>query len=349
MNECPLCRRKPNEIIRAANALSDEMISCLICGKYIYSHTLTNAYEEDVLVKISHLMAERHLYKNSFVLLTLRKDDYPPIVYASDLDQQGDGWQSLKTIREEYRKRMNGEKQYNSNEIFYETIVIDELLSTYPVGWDIFDRILKNIAAKLPHPFSSFKSDGIDNDFMFSANDLQKQTALSLLVSMEYLSIIANGPIYSIAPAGWRRIKEMAYDKKFNKQVFVAMWFSPGMDSVYTNGIKPAVEEAGYKCVRIDKTEHSDKICDKIIAEIRRSDFIIADFTGNRGGVYYEAGFAHGLNMPVIWLGKSSYFWNSDGTKNEEIHFDIRQYNFIFYKTIPELKERLSNRINAII
>ncbi len=29
--------------------------------------------------------------------------------------------------------------------------------------------------------------------------------------------------------------------------------------------------------------------------------FMIADFTGHRGGVYFEAGFAHGLGIPVIW------------------------------------------------
>ena len=30
----------------------------------------------------------------------------------------------------------------------------------------------------------------------------------------------------------------------------------------------------------------------EIISEIKRSKFMIADLTGYRGGVYYEAGFA---------------------------------------------------------
>ena len=34
---------------------------------------------------------------------------------------------------------------------------------------------------------------------------------------------------------------------------------------------------------------------DRIIAQIRASKFVVADFTRNRGGVYYEAGFALGL------------------------------------------------------
>ena len=46
-----------------------------------------------------------------------------------------------------------------------------------------------------------------------------------------------------------------------------------------------------------------DKIDDEIIGEIRRSRFLVADFThgdkGARGSVYYEAGFAYGLGLPV--------------------------------------------------
>ena len=65
------------------------------------------------------------------------------------------------------------------------------------------------------------------------------------------------------------------------------------------------IEDAGYEAVRIDEKEHTNKIDDEIIAEIRRSRFVVADFTqgkdGARGGVYYEAGFAHGLGIEVIF------------------------------------------------
>jgi hypothetical protein len=53
---------------------------------------------------------------------------------------------------------------------------------------------------------------------------------------------------------------------------------------------------------RVDqKHHHLNKVDDEIIAEIRRSRFLVADFTCEpgkvRGGVYFEAGFAMGLNM----------------------------------------------------
>ena len=94
-------------------------------------------------------------------------------------------------------------------------------------------------------------------------------------------------------------------EKVNTSQAFVAMWFDDSMTEAYEKGIQPAIEDAGYKAMRIDQKEHANKIDDEIIAEIRRSRFIVADFShggdGARGGVYYEAGFAHGLNIPVIF------------------------------------------------
>jgi hypothetical protein len=53
------------------------------------------------------------------------------------------------------------------------------------------------------------------------------------------------------------------------------------------------------------KHHHLNKVDDVIVAEIRRSRFLVADFTCEpgkvRGGVYFEAGFARGLNIPIIW------------------------------------------------
>ena len=57
------------------------------------------------------------------------------------------------------------------------------------------------------------------------------------------------------------------------------MWFDESMDQAFEVGIEPAIEEAGYKPLRIDRKEHVNKIDDEIIAELRRSRFVVADFT----------------------------------------------------------------------
>jgi nucleoside 2-deoxyribosyltransferase len=78
-----------------------------------------------------------------------------------------------------------------------------------------------------------------------------------------------------------------------------------------------------------------------IVAEIRRSGLVVADFTGNRGGVYFEAGFAMGLGIPVIWTCRD--------TDINAVHFDTRQYNHIVWKEAGDLREQLQRRIEATI
>jgi hypothetical protein len=78
---------------------------------------------------------------------------------------------------------------------------------------------------------------------------------------------------------------------------FVAMWFSDYMMEFFSKHISKAIEEEGYVPFIISLKEHNEDICDNIIAEIRKSKFLIADFTGQRGDVYFEARFAYGLGL----------------------------------------------------
>lgn len=130
------------------------------------------------------------------------------------------------------------------------------------------------------------------------------------------------------------------------KQAFVAMWFAPFMEEVYDLAFAPAIEAAGYEPVRIDRKEFLGKVDDEILAEIRKSKFVVADFTtdkeaGVRGGVYYEAGFAQGLGLPAIHTCRSGLC--------EVLHFDTSHINHLFWENTEDLRGRLQNRIEAIV
>ncbi len=141
---------------------------------------------------------------------------------------------------------------------------------------------------------------------------------------------------------GWRAIESYKVPNAESEKVFVAMWFDKQMDDAYINGIQPAIEtDCGYKPMRIDRKEYLGKVDDEILAEIRESRFIVADFTGQRHGVYFEAGFAQGLGLPVIWTCRTDQV--------EELHFDTRQENHITWEKPEELREKLKNRIRAVI
>ena len=148
--------------------------------------------------------------------------------------------------------------------------------------------------------------------------------------------------MYEITVKGHAHVAEQS-TKKDLSQCFVAMWFDDSMNPAYEEGIKKAVEECGYKPLRIDLKKDVNKIDDEIIAEIRRSRFVVADFThdekGDRGAVYYEAGFAYGLGLEVIYSCRKA-------PKNE-LNFDTRQYHHILWETPEDLRKQLRDRIRA--
>ncbi|MBY0500254.1 MAG: nucleoside 2-deoxyribosyltransferase [Nitrosomonas sp.] len=224
---------------------------------------------------------------------------------------------------------------------------IQGLLSQYPISpIEMLDEALVNISYLIKHPSESISIN--KNRFFWYLYSFNYESSFYMLQQLEGLGCIKflskglREAIITIEAGGWKRLSELRNSfGKDRKQAFIAMWFDRTMDSFYLEGIKPAIEHDGTKCLRIDLQEHNNKICDEIIAEIRRSSYLVADFTGNRGGVYYEAGFAYGLGIPVIWTIHKDHL--------NDVHFDTRQYNHIVYETEKELKERLLSRIKATI
>ena len=150
-----------------------------------------------------------------------------------------------------------------------------------------------------------------------------------------------------ITVEGYSRLSELDRTPAESLRAFVAMWFDESMGQVWDDAIKPGIEEAGYEAVRIDRKEHVNRIDDEIIAELRRARFVVADFTqganGARGGVYYEAGFAHGHGATVVFSCRKDCV--------DKVHFDTRQYNHIVWEAekLDEFRDRLTKRIGAVI
>ncbi len=194
--------------------------------------------------------------------------------------------------------------------------------------------------------FSGSSSDTMEMlAYTESINETELAYLREYLLERGWLTLDRARHKVTITVAGYAHLADIERTVTNSSQAFVAMWFDESLNAAWDAAIKPAIEDSGYEAIRIDKQEHLNKIDDQIIAEIRRSRFIVADFThgdgGARGGVYYEAGFAHGLNIPVIFTCREDTI--------EHIHFDTRQYNHIVWKSHNVLRERLTNRISAVI
>ena len=77
------------------------------------------------------------------------------------------------------------------------------------------------------------------------------------------------------------------------------------------------------------------------MTEIKNSRFVVADATDQRPGVYFEAGYAMGLGLPVLWSVREDDLQN--------VHFDTRQYNHIVWETPEDLRDQLAKRIAAVL
>lgn len=128
-------------------------------------------------------------------------------------------------------------------------------------------------------------------------------------------------------------------------KIFVALWFDKEMEEYYLDGYRVVSHDNNYSCSRIDEKQYDGSIIEQIKTEISNSAILIADLTGNRGGVYYEAGIAKGLSMcghPIrlILTCRSDYFHGDN-----KPHFDVSGDNIIIYSDVDDLKSKLDIRI----
>ena len=102
---------------------------------------------------------------------------------------------------------------------------------------------------------------------------------VGLLLEQEFLINSVASHNITLSAKGIREVeakkKEIA-----SAQVFVAMSFDPKLDFVYDKGLYPGIRLPVMEPFRIDRHDHINRIDDEIIAQIRRSRFLVADFTG---------------------------------------------------------------------
>ncbi|HUT04120.1 MAG TPA: hypothetical protein VM163_09550 [bacterium] len=226
---------------------------------------------------------------------------------------------------------------------------IDELLSgrVPTTVQEKIDRLLQGMAKRSEHPGAEFRIDK-DNDYplAYAKNGTELGFFLEHLENSG-LALIGRGGStagpFRLTTKGWERVEKLKESRATSTKVFVAMHFTKALEDLYDLAIKPGIAAAGYGPVRVDREDHIGKADDYIIAQIKESRFMVADMTDQRQSVYFEAGYAMGLGLRIIWLCRD------DDMKN--LHFDIQQYNHLPWKQGEwlDLKDRLRYRIEATI
>ena len=115
------------------------------------------------------------------------------------------------------------------------------------------------------------------------------------------------------------------------------MWMDAAQPALLDvmDAVKSTFARFDIRAVRADDIEHEGLISDRVLNEIRTSEFLFADLTGTRPNVYYEIGYAHALSKRVI-------LFRQAGTG---LHFDLAGYNCPEYTGLRDLREKLTKRL----
>jgi hypothetical protein len=178
---------------------------------------------------------------------------------------------------------------------------------------------------------------------MLSASYCGSQNDLDALLELLVLSgfLQKDHGAYSLLVTGMLKLEELSEPGNSSATGFVAMNFDRTMNDAWTNGFEPAIHASGFSALRISDKDYVGGITDQIMAEIRRARFVVADYTGQKAGVYFEAGFALGLGLIVIPTCRED--------EVSKLHFDIKHLNTLLWSDPGQLADKLAKRIRAVV
>ena len=317
---CAICHKRGKGVDPKYSSLPVFAYSCSTCGHY----TLGISADKDQIPKFWNKQDHASLAKLSAFIkeYNLRTDKTVSLINANDSEDGLPGY----------------------------VFTVDEALKAFPSSIsERFDRILLNLdqMAKKLNESANLVFD-IDYPLLYAQDAEEAWETIIMLQKMGYVEIRSTderpkrvAASIKLLYQGWQRIDELRREPSTNlKQGFIAMSFSKDLHDVRKKGLEAGIEKAGYKAKIIaDQDDYNQDIHDEVLAKIRKSRFVVADFTENSHNVYYEAGFAEALDKQVI------YTCRADCVK--ETKFNIRQRNMLVWEKdeYEDLCKRLANRI----
>lgn len=143
---------------------------------------------------------------------------------------------------------------------------------------------------------------------------------------------------------GWEKYDELKRTSKESRLAFMAMQYDNELlDRIFNEVIIPAVKETGFDVRKLDQEKRAGSIDDKLRVEIRRSKFLIADLSNENRGAYWEAGYAEGLGMQVI------YICEKDKFDRLSTHFDTNHHLTVKWKDDPDSLKKFAEELKATI
>jgi hypothetical protein len=337
--KCPICGSDFFEIFPEKN----NEYHCNSCGNYKLDckaeevKTLTNL-TEDKLCNFAGYLFETNRSSETFKLIKLKKVNpdefcFEDEVYSSGLVPKTALQKIDKLLTNLYILSVSPIQSYKYDltmGLWRAEISDDDYKSRYkaPIAYVSYSNQLSSIIqTAIQNDFIKFKP----HEYLYGFDEIE------------------------LTYKGLQRAESLVSEKVESNQIFIAFKFNDPDSGVFRKefeeSIKQACETASnniIKAIILPDVEYNDGISDRIKYEIRRSKAVIADYTYESPNVYFEAGYADALGIPIIRCCNKEWADKYKGGEEKAVHFDERHNNLIFWNDYDELKIRVENRIKNL-
>lgn len=265
----------------------------------------------------SALAANRHhfIICNDLAVIRALKRDYPDVVRV--VFQVYDAPRT--TIEEIQRSR-----GISDDEIELRLKKIEGLIRIYETEVDLFDAVLVNHHGDKPEDLRTQMERHLAKMARHQRVALDKETEELLHRIRDSLPGRERGSA-AVAQLGYAFIT-MAMDEE-----------KADLADIHAT-IKRACGSAGVRAERVDDTEFIGQITEKVLSSIRVAEMVVADVTHERPNVYYEIGFAHALEKPLMIVAR----------RGTIVHFDLQGHRIRYYSNLIQLEDLLTKSVTAI-
>lgn len=318
-NLCPICVSK----LEKSPAETGYFVQCPVCGDYTtHRDTLSALPHDKVFPKVKHLVSGYYRYCKEYVVAAV--EFHWPTNKDKILQQ------SIVPDDKDINRKLEFILKY-----------VDAKCES--IGQTVIMRPSLDFSIGFCHNAEEFflLTDHLRDAQLISFQINVMRNALSQVLVPSYFPV-------NMTVLGKSRFAESGLN---SNQIFVAMEFNEEMLGIFQNIRQEIKAATQYTLVLVSDFKHNGSIDNKIIGEINRSTALIADFSSNNRGAYYEAGYAHGKGKEVIFICKDAPDPKSNDQKRliDGVHFDTRQRNHILWRDAEHLKIELIDWILATL
>ena len=189
-----------------------------------------------------------------------------------------------------------------------------------------------------------------DISFCGSVNEAQFKLVCGLVAKEGWVNFDPFGPLYH-NPSKSQSVQltekgENEYLKEVSRRrsniVFVAMAYGKDRtEKFYHSVLYPTIKKLKLQPFRMDTDNSKAGLIDNaMLYNIQTSKFVIAELSDKNPGAYWEAGYAEGLGIKVIYACEKKQF-------KKKLHFDVNHRNTVLWEEGDPQKAK--EKLRAVI